>query len=69
VRTGRVYTDVEKTMIKLAHTTSGQESRGAFQNAMQPKLCGAVELLSGRGALAFVSNQHVGLDMESSSSC
>ena len=44
---GGVYTDVEKTMIELQHTTIVQETRSAFQNAMQHKFIAAVEDLSG----------------------
>ena len=59
-----VYTDVEKTMIELQRTTIVQETRSAFQNAMQQKFIDVVERLSGRGVLAFISNHHVGPDME-----
>ncbi len=61
---GGVYTDVEKTMIELQRTTIVQETRSAFQTAMQHKFIGAVERLTGRGVLAFISNHHVGPDME-----
>ena len=61
---GGVYTDVEKTMIELQRTTIVQETRSAFQNAMQQKFIDAIEGLSGRGVLAFISNHHVGPDME-----
>jgi uncharacterized protein YbcI len=61
---GGVYTDVEKTMIELERTTIVQETRSAFQNAMQHKFIAAVEHLSGRDVLAFISNHHVGPDME-----
>ncbi len=61
---GGVYTDVEKTMIELQHTTVVQETRSAFQNAMQHKFIDAVERFSGRGVLAFISNHHVGPDIE-----
>ena len=59
-----VYTDVEKTMIEIQQTPIVQETRSAFQNAMQHKFIEAVEHLSGRGVLAFISNHHVGPDME-----
>ena len=59
-----VYTDVEKTMIELQRTTIVQETRSAFQHAMQQKFIDAVETLSGRRVLAFISNHHVGPDME-----
>jgi uncharacterized protein YbcI len=61
---GGVYTDVEKTMIELQRTTIVQETRSAFQTAMQHKFIDAVERLSGREVLAFISNHHVGPDME-----
>jgi uncharacterized protein YbcI len=61
---GGVYTDVEKTMIELQRTTIVQETRSAFQTAMQHKFVSAVERLSGRTVLAFISNQHVGPDLE-----
>jgi uncharacterized protein YbcI len=61
---GGVYTDVEKTMIEMQRTPMVQETRSAFQNAMQQKFITAVESLSGREVLAFISNHHVGPDME-----
>ena len=61
---GGVYTDVEKTIIELQRTPIVQETRSAFQNAMQHKFIAAIEDLSGRGVLAFISNHHVGPDME-----
>ncbi len=61
---GGVNTDLEKTMIELQRTTIVQETRSAFQNAMQHKFIAAIERLSGRGVLAFISNHHVGPDME-----
>jgi uncharacterized protein YbcI len=61
---GGVYTDVEKTMIELQRSTTVQETRNAFQNAMQHKFIAAVERLSGREVLAFISNHHVGPDIE-----
>src|SRR5665647_2658573 len=61
---GGVYTDVEKTMIELQRTTIVQETRSAFQSAMQHKFIDIIERLSGRDVLAFISNHHVGPDME-----
>ena len=61
---GGIYTDVEKTMIEVQRGTTVQETRSAFQNAMQQKFIEAVERLSGRGVLAFISNQHIGPDIE-----
>jgi uncharacterized protein YbcI len=61
---GGVYTDVEKTMIELERTTIVQETRSAFQTAMQHKFIAEVERLSGREVQAFISNHHVGPDLE-----
>jgi uncharacterized protein YbcI len=61
---GGVYTDVEKTMIELQRTTIVQQTRSAFQTAMQHKFIAVVERLSGRSVLAFISKHHVGPDME-----
>jgi uncharacterized protein YbcI len=61
---GGVYTDVEKTMIEIQRAALVQDMRSAFQNAMQYKFIAAVERLSGREVLTFISKQHVGPDME-----
>jgi uncharacterized protein YbcI len=61
---GGVYSDVEKTMIELQRSTLVQETRSAFQEAMQQRFIEAVERLSGREVLAFISNSHVGPDLE-----
>ena len=61
---GGVYTDVEQTMIELQRSTVVQETRSAFQNAMGRRFIDEVEHLSGRDVLAFISNSHVGPDIE-----
>jgi uncharacterized protein YbcI len=61
---GGIYTEVEKTMIELQRATVIQETRSAFQNAMQHRFIAEVQRLSGRRVLAFISNQHVGPDLE-----
>ena len=61
---GGVYTDVEKTMIELQRSTLVQETRSAFQEATQQRFIEAVERLSGREVMAFISNSHVGPDIE-----
>jgi uncharacterized protein YbcI len=61
---GGVYTEVEKTMIELERTAIVQETRSAFQTAMQQKFITEIERLSGRRVLAFISNHHVGPDLE-----
>jgi uncharacterized protein YbcI len=59
-----VYTDVEKTMIEIQRGTIVQETRNEFQNAMQGRFIKVIEDLSGRRVLAFISNHHVGPDIE-----
>jgi uncharacterized protein YbcI len=61
---GGVYTDVEKTMIELQRSTIVQETRSTFQNAMERRFIDAVEQITGRDVLAFISNSHVGPDVE-----
>ena len=61
---GGVYTTVEQTMIELQRSMIVQETRSAFQQAMQHKFIAAIEELSGRDVLAFISNHHVGPDVE-----
>jgi uncharacterized protein YbcI len=61
---GGIYSDVEKTMIELQRRTLVQQMRSAFQVAMQDRFITTVERLSGRDVLAFISDQHVGPDIE-----
>jgi uncharacterized protein YbcI len=61
---GGVYNEVEKTMIELERTAIVQETRSAFQTAMQSKFIAEIERLTGRRVLAFISNHHVGPDLE-----
>ena len=61
---GGVYTDVEKTMIELERGRVVHENRSAFQQAMRHRFIGAVERLSGRRVRTFVSDSHVGPDLE-----
>ena len=60
---GGIYTDVEKTMIELQRTTMVQETRSAFQSAMQHKFIAAVEQLSGREVIGFMSGNQQDPDM------
>jgi uncharacterized protein YbcI len=59
-----VYTDVEKTLIEVQRGTLVQHVRSAFQVAMESRFIATVERLSGREVLAFISDQHVGPDIE-----
>jgi uncharacterized protein YbcI len=61
---GGVYTDVEKTMIELERAPTVRDTRSAFQNAMQQKFIETVEHLSGRDVTVFISDCHVGPDIE-----
>jgi uncharacterized protein YbcI len=61
---GGVYTDVEQTMIELERAPTVKDTRSAFQNAMQHKFINEVERLSGRTVSAFISDSHVGPDIE-----
>ncbi len=61
---GGVYTEVEKTMIEIQRGPVVQETRSAFQVAMQQVFIDEVERLSGRDVIAFISNSHVGPDLE-----
>jgi uncharacterized protein YbcI len=59
-----VYTEVEKTMIEIQRTPIVQDTRDAFQAAMQGKLVASVGRLSGRSVDALSSNHHIGPDLE-----
>lgn len=61
---GGVYTDVEKTMIELQQKSVVQETRSQFQIAMEHKFIDEVQRLSGRIVTTFISNSHVGPDLE-----
>ena len=61
---GGVYTDVEKTMIELQHGTVVRDTRSAFQDAMADTFIAEVERLSGRLVTTFISDSHVGPDLE-----
>jgi uncharacterized protein YbcI len=61
---GGAYADIEKTMIELQRSTIVQETPSAFQSAMQRRFIDQVERITGRGVFAFISNHHVGPDIE-----
>ena len=61
---GGVYTDVEKTLIELERDPIVRDNRSAFQIAMEHRFIEAVERLSGRDVLHFISSHHVGPDLE-----
>jgi hypothetical protein len=61
---GSVYTDVEKTLIELQRAPVVTDNRNAFQHAMGDRFIAAVETLSGREVLQFISSHNVGPDLE-----
>ena len=61
---GGVYTEVEQTMIEIQRSAVVQETRSAFQQTMQHRFIDDVQRLTGRRVLAFISNHHVGPDIE-----
>jgi uncharacterized protein YbcI len=61
---GDVYTDVEKTMIELQRKAVVHETRSAFQQAMERRFIAAVQRITGRRVVRFISTHHVGPDLE-----
>jgi uncharacterized protein YbcI len=61
---GDVYTDVEKTMIEMQRQAMVHETRSTFQQAMERRFIDAVERITGRRVLKFISTHHVGPDLE-----
>jgi uncharacterized protein YbcI len=61
---GGVYTDVEKTLIELERDPVVRDNRSAFQIAMKSRFVDAVERLSGREVMHFISSHSVGPDLE-----
>jgi uncharacterized protein YbcI len=61
---GGVYTDVEKTLIEIERDPIVRDNRSAFQNAMERRFIEAVERLSGRAVMHFISSHNVGPDLE-----
>jgi len=61
---GGVYTDIEKTMIELQQRAVVRETRSLFQSAMRETFVREVQKLSGRRVRAFMSQSHVGPDLE-----
>lgn len=51
-------------MIELERAPIVRDTRNVFQNAMQHKFIDRVEHLSGRNVTAFISDSHIGPDIE-----
>ena len=50
-----IYTPVEKTLLKDGRQEEVKQTRQLFQMAMQPDFCGAVEEITGRKVVQFMS--------------
>ena len=61
---GDIYTDVEKTMIEMQRKAMVEETRSAFQQAMERRFIDAVEGITNRRVVRFISTHHVGPDLE-----
>jgi len=61
---GNVYTDVEKTLIELERGPIVTDNRSAFQSAMGDRFIAAVEQVTRRRVVHFISSHHVGPDLE-----
>lgn len=58
-----VYTPVERTLIDHGMHDSVRQTRHAFQMAMSDRFSGAVEEITGRKVIAFMSQVHFDPDM------
>src|SRR4051794_1873756 len=58
-----IYTPVERTLIDAGRFPAVQETRSAFQEAMRENFTAAVEELTGRKVIGFLSQVHVDPDL------
>lgn len=58
-----IYTPLERTLIDAGDWATAKETRQAFQMAMRPKFTEAVEAITGRKVIAFMSQVHLDPDM------
>jgi len=58
-----IYTPVERTLIEAGDQQTVKETRQAFQMAMRPAFSQAVEEITGRKVIAFMSQVHFDPDM------
>jgi len=58
-----IYTPVERTLIDAGRFLAVQETRSAFQDTMREKFSDAVEELTGRNVVGFLSQVHVDPDL------
>jgi uncharacterized protein YbcI len=58
-----IYTTVERTLIDTGQYETVRETRLAFQRAMEDKFVAAVEEITGRKVIAFLSQVHFNPDI------
>jgi uncharacterized protein YbcI len=58
-----IYTPVERTLIDAGNQQTVKDTRQAFQMAMGPAFAAAVEEITGRKVIAFMSQVHFEPDM------
>ena len=58
-----IYTRIEKTLIEAGRFEAVQATRSAFQDTMRERFSAAVEELSGRKVVGFLSQVHVDPDL------
>jgi uncharacterized protein YbcI len=58
-----IYTPVERTLIEAGRSAAVRETRNIFQDAMGPKFREAVEQVTGRTVIGFMSQVHFDPDM------
>jgi uncharacterized protein YbcI len=58
-----IYTPAERTLIDVGDTEGVKETRQRFQMAMRPQFVAAVEEITGRKVVAFMSQVHFGPDL------
>ena len=58
-----IYTPVERTLIDAGRFLAVQGTRNAFQDTMREKFSDAVEELTGRNVVGFLSQVHVDPDL------
>jgi uncharacterized protein YbcI len=58
-----IYTTVERTLIDAGHFDQVRETRATFQQTMREEFSGAVEEITGRKVIGFMSEVHMDPDV------
>ncbi len=58
-----IYISAERTLIDSGRFEAVQQTRSAFQDAIAPQFKAAVEELTGRSVIAFMSQNHANPDL------